>query len=174
MQFTLVIRSSIAYFMCMSELTHVDENNQPGMVDVSDKNTTKREAIAESIVVLGEELINLLDEGDINSKKGPVFQTAIIAGTMAAKKTWDLIPFCHPLPLEKCKLSIDVLDDTSIQIRCTCLTNARTGVEMEALTGASVAALTVYDMCKAVNKGIVIKESKLLSKSGGKSDFQAS
>ena len=157
----------------MSELTHIDENNQPGMVDVSDKSTTKREAVAESIVILGEELMNLLDGGDIESKKGPVFQTAIIAGTMAAKKTWDLIPFCHPLPLEKCKFSIAPIDDTSVRVVCTCLTTARTGVEMETLTGASVAALTIYDMCKAANKGIIIRETKLLTKTGGKSDFKS-
>ena len=156
----------------MDELTHVDANNQPGMVDVSDKSTTKRSATAQSIVVLGETLMGMLGgDGDIKSKKGPVFQTAIIAGTMAAKKTWDLIPFCHPLPLEKCKFSIKPLNETSVVIECTCLTNARTGVEMEALTGANLAALTIYDMCKAVSKAIVIKETKLLVKTGGKSDF---
>lgn len=143
------------------------------MVDVSDKNTTKREAIAEAIVVLGSEVMQLLDGDDIQTKKGPVFQTAIIAGSMAAKKTSDLIPFCHPLPLEKCKFEIKVLDSERVSIRCTCLTNARTGVEMEALTGANVAALTIYDMCKAVSKAITIKDTRLLSKSGGKSDFSA-
>lgn len=155
----------------MDNFTHIDADNQPGMVDVSRKNTTQREAIAESIVELGEELMQQLSANDIQSKKGPVFQTAIIAGTMAAKKTSDLIPFCHPLPLEKCKFKIEPISPTSISIRCTCLTNARTGVEMEALTGASIAALTIYDMCKAVNKAIVISSTKLVSKTGGKSDF---
>jgi cyclic pyranopterin monophosphate synthase len=155
----------------MNNFTHIDAENQPGMVDVSGKSTTQREAVAECIVELGEALIKQLSSNDIQSKKGPVFQTAIIAGTMAAKKTSDLIPFCHPLPLEKCKFKIEPISPTSISIRCTCLTNARTGVEMEALTGASVAALTVYDMCKAVNKAIVISSTKLISKTGGKSDY---
>ena len=112
-----------------------------------------------------------LDSDDISSKKGPVFQTAIIAGTMGAKRTSDLIPFCHPLPLEKCKFKIEPICNSAVRVRCTCLTNARTGVEMEALTGANVAALTIYDMCKAVNKAIIISETKLISKTGGKSDF---
>ena len=155
----------------MQEFTHIDEENQPGMVDVSDKNTTQREAIAECLVELGEELMQKLDSDDIQSKKGPVFQTAIIAGTMAAKKTSDLIPFCHPLPLEKCKFKIAPINKTTVKIRCTCLTNARTGVEMEALTGATVAGLAIYDMCKAVNKAIIISQTKLISKTGGKSDF---
>ena len=155
----------------MQDFTHIDEENQPGMVDVSAKNTSQREAIAECIVELGEELMQKLDSDDISSKKGPVFQTAIIAGTMGAKKTSDLIPFCHPLPLEKCKFKIEPISNAAVKIRCTCLTNARTGVEMEALTGANVAALTIYDMCKAVNKAIVISETKLISKTGGKSDF---
>jgi len=155
----------------MQDFTHIDEENQPGMVDVSAKNTTQREAIAECTIELGGELMSKLDSDDISSKKGPVFQTAIIAGTMGAKKTSDLIPFCHPLPLEKCKFKIEPISATAVRVRCTCLTNARTGVEMEALTGANVAALTIYDMCKAVNKGIIISETKLVSKTGGKSDF---
>ena len=157
----------------MAEFTHIDEENQPGMVDVSDKNTTQREAIAECIVELGKELMQKLVSDDIQSKKGPVFQTAIIAGTMAAKNTSNLIPFCHPLPLEKCKFKIEPINEIAVKIRCTCLTNARTGVEMEALTAASVAGLTIYDMCKAVNKGIIISETKLISKTGGKSDFNS-
>ena len=153
----------------MQDFTHIDEQNQPGMVDVSAKNTSQREAIAECIVELGEELMQKLDSDDISSKKGPVFQTAIIAGTMGAKKTSDLIPFCHPLPLEKCKFKIEPISNTAVRIRCTCLTNARTGVEMEALTGANVAALTIYDMCKAIDKSIVIESVMLLEKKGGKS-----
>ncbi len=155
----------------MSNFTHIDGENQPGMVDVSNKNMTQREAVAECIVELGIELMQKLDSNDISAKKGPVFQTAIIAGTMGAKKTSDLIPFCHPLPLEKCKFKIEPISNTAVRVRCTCLTNARTGVEMEALTGANVAALTIYDMCKAVNKAIIISEIKLISKTGGKSDF---
>ncbi|MFC4994340.1 cyclic pyranopterin monophosphate synthase MoaC [Rubritalea tangerina] len=157
----------------MNEFTHVDSNNQPGMVDVSDKTITKREATAESIVTLGTEILQQLTDGDIQSKKGPIFQTAIIAGTMAAKRTHETIPFCHPLPLEKCKFSITPLNTTQVQIHCTCSTSARTGVEMEALNGASAAALTIYDMCKAVSKAITINNTRLLTKSGGKSDFQA-
>jgi cyclic pyranopterin phosphate synthase len=157
----------------MEEFTHINSENQPGMVDVSDKATTKREATAEARVQLGAQVLQLLQGDDIQSKKGPVFQTAIIAGTMAAKKTSDLIPFCHPLPLEKCKLTIEVVDHENVMVRCTCLTNARTGVEMEALTGANVAALTIYDMCKAVSKSITINDTRLVSKSGGKSDFSA-
>lgn len=155
----------------MEEFTHIDPQNQPGMVDVSHKDTTQRQAVAQCTVELGEELMNKLVSNDIQSKKGPVFQTAIIAGTMAVKRTADLIPFCHPLPLEKCKFKIEPISSTAISIRCTCLTNARTGIEMEALTGATIAALTIYDMCKAVNKAIIISETKLISKTGGKSDF---
>lgn len=157
----------------MNEFTHVDQDNQPGMVDVSQKATTARSATARCVIILGSKIMSLLDSDDIQSKKGPVFQTAIIAGTMAAKKTWDLIPFCHPIPLEKCKFQIKPISSDSVEILCTCLTNARTGIEMEALTGANVAALTVYDMCKAVSKSIVISECKLLNKSGGKNDYTA-
>ena len=157
----------------MSELTHIDANNLPGMVDVSQKNITTREATAQSHVHLGEAIMQLLEGGDIQTKKGPVFQTAIIAGTMAAKRTSEWIPFCHPLPLEKCKIIITPLNATTVEITCTCLTSARTGVEMEALTGASAAALTIYDMCKAASKSIVIDQTKLLKKTGGKSDFQS-
>lgn len=156
----------------MHPFTHVDPENQPGMVDVSNKDTTRREATAESIVTLGKEIMQHMQDGDIESKKGPVFQTAIIAGTMAAKKTSDWIPFCHPLPLEKCKFKIEAINTTQVRVQCTCLTTARTGIEMEALTGASAAALTIYDMCKAVTKSIVIEQTRLLNKTGGKSDFQ--
>lgn len=157
----------------MNKFTHVDQKNQPGMVDVSDKSTTTREASARCIVILGPEILAQLSGDDISSKKGPVFQTAIIAGTMAVKKTSELIPFCHPLPLEKCKFVIQPISEDSIEIVCTCLTHARTGIEMEALTGVTVAALTVYDMCKALSHSIVIGETMLLTKSGGKSDYNA-
>ena len=156
------------------DFTHLDDNNQPTMVNIQDKAVTVREAVAQSIVVLGEEIMKLLVNGDISAKKGPVFQTAIIAGTMALKKTSDLIPFCHPLAVEKCKITVEPLDERSVVVRCTVAVNYKTGVEMEALTGASVAALTIYDMCKALSKDIIIKETKLLSKSGGKSDYSAS
>ena len=157
----------------MSDFTHIDQNNQPGMVDVSPKDITRRTATAQSIIDVGPEVMALLADGDIQSKKGPVFHTAIVAGTMAAKKTSDLIPFCHPLPLDSAKFTINASSDTEITITCTCVTTGKTGIEMEALAGASGAALTIYDMCKAVNKGMVIRETKLLEKTGGKSgDFR--
>jgi cyclic pyranopterin phosphate synthase len=158
----------------MSKLTHIDNNNQPGMVDVSAKESTHRSATAQSIIEVGAEVMALLEDGDIQSKKGPVFHTAIIAGTMAAKKTSELIPFCHPIPLDNAKFTIDPSSDTQITITCTCTTTGRTGIEMEALSGASGAALTIYDMCKAINKGMSILEIRLLKKTGGKSgDYQA-
>jgi len=153
--------------------THLNASTgQPGMVDVGDKLVTKRIAIAQSIVVLGEEIMQYFTGGEIQTKKGPVFQTAIIAGTMAAKKTSDLIPLCHPLPLENCKLDIDINQHNEVVITCTASITSKTGVEMEALTGASIAALTIYDMCKAFSHDIVIKETRLVEKTGGKSDFR--
>jgi len=152
-------------------LSHVDQNNNPGMVDVSKKDVSKRTAVARSIVVLTPEIMALLQDGDIQSKKGPVFQTAIIAGTMAAKKTSDLIPFCHPIGLENCKIKISINAEKEVVIDCEAVVSGKTGVEMEALTGASVAALAIYDMCKAMSHHIIIKETCLLSKKGGKSDF---
>jgi len=152
--------------------THINpDTNYPSMVDVSDKQVTKRIARAQSIVVLGEEIMTHLQGNDIQTKKGPVFQTAIIAGTMAAKKTADLIPLCHPLGLENCKVEISINQQQEVLIQCTATITSKTGVEMEALTGASVAALTIYDMCKAFSHQIVIKETKLLEKTGGKSDY---
>jgi cyclic pyranopterin phosphate synthase len=151
--------------------THINPNtNYPTMVDVSDKQVTKRTARAQSILVLGEDIMKHL-QGNIQTKKGPVFQTAIIAGTMAAKKTADLIPLCHPLALDNCKVDISINEQQEVVIECTATITSKTGVEMEALTGASVAALTIYDMCKAFSHNIVIKETKLLEKTGGKSDY---
>lgn len=152
-------------------LSHIDANNNAAMVDVSDKQIIKRTAVAQSIVVLGDEIMKQLNGNDIQTKKGSVFQTAIIAGTMAAKKTWDLIPLCHPLALENCKINISINKQNEVVIQCTATITSKTGVEMEALTGASVAALTIYDMCKAMSHAIIIKETKLISKTGGKSDF---
>jgi cyclic pyranopterin phosphate synthase len=148
------------------KFTHLEEETgNPSMVDVSTKKVTRRVATAHCTVVLGEEILNSLTESqDIQTKKGPVFQTAIIAGTMAAKKTADLIPLCHPLGLEDCKVTISVANKKEISIACTTTITGKTGVEMEALTGASVAALTVYDMCKAFSHDIVIKEVKLMEK----------
>jgi cyclic pyranopterin phosphate synthase len=156
-----------------STFSHIDDHNQPAMVDVSGKDITRRTAAARCIVVPGEAVMRQLTGGDIHTKKGPVFQTAIIAGTMAAKKTSELIPFCHPIGLDNCKVTIAVIDGQEIVIECTTAVTARTGVEMEALTGASVAALTVYDMCKALSHDIVIRETRLIEKTGGKSDYRS-
>ena len=158
-----------------NSLSHVDpESNQARMVDVSPKTQTLRTATAQAKVKVGEAILGQLAGNDIISKKGPVFQTAIIAGTMAAKRTSDLIPFCHPIGLEDCKLRIYVDQDRLVVIECSVRVSAKTGVEMEALTGASVAALTVYDMCKSMSHEIVILETRLLEKTGGKSDYHAS
>ncbi|NCD71096.1 cyclic pyranopterin monophosphate synthase MoaC [Mucilaginibacter agri] len=155
-----------------NSFTHIDtETNYPTMVDVSNKQMTKRTAIAQSIIVLGEEVIKHLNGNDIQTKKGPVFQTAIIAGTMAAKKTADLIPLCHPLALESVKIDIGINSQQEVVVECIAVITSKTGVEMEALTGASIAALTIYDMCKAFSHDIVIKETKLMQKTGGKSDY---
>ena len=153
-------------------LTHIDSaTGMPSMVDVSNKQVTKRTAIALCLVEVGAEIMKQLQGNDIQTKKGPVFQTAIIAGTMAVKKTADLIPLCHPLAIEDCKIKIEASGSTEIMVICTVIIPGKTGVEMEALTGASVAALTIYDMCKALSHHIIIKETKLLEKTGGKSDF---
>ena len=154
----------------MAELSHVDEKNRPAMVDVGGKAVTVREAHARSVVLLPREVLAALAGDEIQSKKGPVFATAIIAGVMAAKKTHELIPFCHPLGLDNCDISI-ALDGDRALIDCRCKVTHKTGVEMEALTGASVAALTVYDMCKALSHDIVIAETRLMMKTGGKQDF---
>jgi len=157
----------------VSKLSHIDERNRPTMVDVSAKDATDREACARTIVHLPDAVSAAIDGDEIHSKKGPVFATAIIAGVMAAKKTHELIPFCHPLGLEKCDVTIDV-DASDLIILCRCKVHHKTGVEMEALTGASVAALTIYDMCKALSHDIVIGETRLIAKTGGKQDFQYS
>jgi len=141
------------------------------MVDVGEKKITKRSASAQSIVELPDLVINQFKAGEISTPKGPVFSTAIIAATFGAKKTSELIPFCHQLPLEKCKVELRV-EGNCVIINCTVSTHHKTGVEMEALTGASIAALTVYDMCKSISHEIVIKETRLIMKTGGKSDIQ--
>lgn len=153
-------------------LSHLDENNNPLMVDVSAKQVTHRTATARSIVSLPAEVLEHLTNGDLHSKKGPVFQTAIIAGIMAAKKTGELIPLCHPMGLDNCTVHVSLNDQQEVVIDCTASITAKTGVEMEALVGASIAALTVYDMCKAMSHDIVIKETKLIEKTGGKRDFK--
>jgi cyclic pyranopterin monophosphate synthase len=157
----------------MSTLSHVSGDGRPTMVDVGGKAVTARSAVAESRVRLPAQVARALREAGYATAKGPVFQTAIIAGTMAAKRTHELIPFCHPLGLEKCRIEI-APDGDDVVIRCEVGVHHRTGVEMEALTGASVAALTVYDMCKALSHAIVIDGTRLVEKRGGKSDFGVS
>ena len=152
-------------------LTHSDEQGRPKMVDVSDKPVTAREAIAECRVRFPADVARQLRAAKLRSAKGGIVDTAIIAGTMAVKRTHELIPFCHPLPIDGCRLAIDWINDRSLRIECLVRTTHRTGVEMEALTGATVAALTVYDMCKALSHAIVIGPAKLLGKRGGKRDF---
>ncbi|MCU0426835.1 MAG: cyclic pyranopterin monophosphate synthase MoaC [Candidatus Kapabacteria bacterium] len=154
--------------------THLTPEQTPQMVNVAEKTVTKRFARAQAIVEVGEEILQALEKSggkELHTPKGAVFQTAIIAGIMATKKTGELIPLCHPLPLEHCEIDIAVNAKQQIHITCKTLITAKTGVEMEALTGASVAALTVYDMCKALSHNIVIKEITLLEKRGGKRDF---
>jgi cyclic pyranopterin monophosphate synthase len=153
-------------------LSHVDSDNRPTMVDVSDKTATRREARARSIVEFPAAVADRLKDGDIRTAKGPVFATAIVAGVMAAKKTHDLIPFCHPLGLDDCRITIELDERRRAVIDCVCKVTHRTGVEMEALTGASIAALTIYDMCKALSHDITIAETRLMSKTGGKEDFR--
>ena len=153
-------------------LSHIDKKNQPTMVDVGDKAVTQRTAHARAVVRLPEAVRAVIEGGDLQTPKGPVFHTAIIAGTQAAKRTHELIPFCHPLGLEGCRIQIELDADCAL-IDCRARVTHKTGVEMEALTGASVAALTIYDMCKALSHDIVIENVHLVSKTGGKSDYTA-
>ena len=153
-------------------LSHVDAANRPTMVDVGDKAVTTRTATARAVVEFPADVILRSGEA-LRTKKGPVFDTAIIAGVMAAKRTHDLIPFCHPLPLENCKITVEWGTDNEVVIECSVKATHKTGVEMEALTGATIAALTVYDMCKALTHGIVIRDVALVAKTGGKRDYTA-
>lgn len=154
----------------MSKLSHIDERNRPTMVDVSGKAVSQRNAHARSSVRLPAPVLAAIEGDEIVGKKGPVFATAIIAGVMAAKRTHELIPFCHPLGLDKCDISIAIADDRAV-IDCVCQVTHKTGVEMEALTGASIAALTIYDMLKALSHDIVIEDTRLIAKTGGKEDY---
>ena len=153
-------------------LTHVDAAGLPRMVDVGAKAVTARAATAQAIVRFPPDVASALRAGGMRAKKGPVVDTAIIAGTLAAKRTHELIPFCHPLAIERCDLHCEFIGDTDLVIRCTVAISHKTGVEMEALTGATVAALTVYDMCKALSHEIVIADVRLLAKTGGKRDVR--
>jgi cyclic pyranopterin phosphate synthase len=148
------------------DLTHLDEKGQARMVDVSEKDISKREALAQAIVTMLPNTLSMITEG--KHKKGDVLATARIAGIQAAKRTWELIPMCHPLMIAGVKIDIQAISETQLCITVRCKVADRTGIEMEALTAASIAALTIYDMCKAVDKGMIIGDIKLLQKTGGK------
>jgi cyclic pyranopterin monophosphate synthase len=155
-----------------NKLTHLDAANRPTMVDVGAKSATFREAAAQAVVKLPAEVARELARTGHRTKKGPVFDTAIVAGVMAAKKTHEIIPFCHPLPLERCTVDIATRTGGKIEIICSVAVHHKTGVEMEALMGATAAALTIYDMCKALSHDIEIGPVRLLKKTGGKRNFQ--
>lgn len=157
----------------MNKLSHIDQSGNPTMVDVGGKLDTARFAKAQALIFIPSQVMAELKSLDFQTKKGSVFQTAILAGIMGAKKTPDLIPLCHPLSLNQVNVEINYIDE-HIRIICSASLNGKTGVEMEALTGASIAALTVYDMCKAMSHEIIIREIKLIEKTGGKNDFKIS
>jgi cyclic pyranopterin monophosphate synthase len=156
----------------MPDLSHIDNTGKAIMVDVTEKEVTKRTAIASTRIVLPIVIWEEFEKGDIQTKKGSVVQVAVIAGIMAAKKTSDLIPLCHTIGLTDCKIDISKQLENELLITCKVTTESRTGVEMEALVGSSVAALCIYDMCKAMSHDIVILETKLIQKTGGKHDFE--
>jgi cyclic pyranopterin monophosphate synthase len=157
--------------MARSGLTHLDARRRPAMVNVGAKDVTERRAVAEARIRLPRAVAQALRASGHRTRKGPVFDTAILAGVMAAKRTHELIPFCHPLGLDNCQLEIAQPRPTEIRVRCEVSVHHRTGVEMEALTGAAVAALTIYDMCKALSHDIEIASLRLLAKSGGRRNF---
>ncbi|WP_335964909.1 cyclic pyranopterin monophosphate synthase MoaC [Galbibacter sp. PAP.153] len=154
----------------MNKLSHINKHGEATMVDVSGKDKTERIATASGLVVFPQDVFNQLEEAQFSNKKGSIIQTAVIAGIQAVKKTADLIPLCHQLSLSKINIDIQPIENT-LRIICTVKCNERTGVEMEALTGVSVSALTIYDMCKALSHDIKITNIQLEKKSGGKSDF---
>ena len=156
----------------MSDFSHINKKNQPKMVDVSDKKITKRTAIAKATMFLGKDVISHFTNDELITKKGPVFQTAIIAGIQAVKKTSELIPMCHPLLINAVDIDIKITDQEHIEVFCKVAIEGKTGVEMEALTGASLSCLTIYDMCKSISQKMSIKEVQLLEKTGGKSDIR--
>jgi cyclic pyranopterin monophosphate synthase len=159
------------HLMKDKRLSHIDTSGNPHMVDVSLKASTPRTARAQATIKVSKEILEQIKDQELVTKKGSVFQTAILAGVMGAKKTADLIPLCHPLSMENCQVEIQVKNN-KIVIDTLATITGKTGVEMEALTSASVAALTIYDMCKALSHDIVIEEIKLMEKTGGKKDFK--
>ena len=157
----------------MSKLSHIDQQGKSRMVDVGNKAITRRVAVAQVTVSFPAEVYQTLQQSQLTSAKGSITDTANVAGIMAAKRTAELIPMCHPLPIDFCKLQFNQNDkESSLVIQAEVRINHKTGVEMEALTAASVAALTVYDMCKALSHDIHINDLHLLHKTGGKSDFK--
>ena len=156
----------------MSKLSHINNKGNPKMVTISDKRITKRTAIAKATIFLGKELISYFTNDELITKKGPVFQTAIIAGIQGVKKTSELIPMCHPLLINGVDIDISVIDHENIEVFCKVVIEGKTGVEMEALTGVNITCLTIYDMCKSISQKIVIKDIQLLEKTGGKSDIK--
>lgn len=152
--------------------THLNPKGNPKMVNVSDKKITKRTAVAKATMFLGEEIISKFENDDLKTKKGPVFQTAIVAGIQAVKKTSELIPMCHPLLINGVDVDINISDSQHVEVICKVTIEGKTGVEMEALTGVNVTCLTIYDMCKSISQKMVIKEVKLVEKTGGKSDIK--
>ena len=142
------------------------------MVNVSDKKITKRTAVARGTMFLGREVVSHFSNDELMTKKGPVFQTAIIGGIQGVKKTSELIPMCHPLLINGVDIDISIVDEESIEVECKVTIEGKTGVEMEALTGVNIACLTIYDMCKSISQEMVIKEVKLIEKTGGKSDIK--
>ena len=156
----------------MSNFSHLNEKNNPKMVNVSDKKITKRTAIAKATMFLGEEIISHFNNDELITKKGPVFQTAIIAGIQGVKKTSEIIPMCHPLLINGVDIDIHVINSEHIEVLCEVIIEGKTGVEMEALTGVNITCLTIYDMCKSISQDIIIKEVQLVEKTGGKSDIK--
>lgn len=156
----------------MSDFSHINDRNHPKMVNVGDKKITKRKALARATMFLGSEIISCFDNNELSTKKGPVFQTAIIAGIQAVKKASELIPMCHPLLIQGVDVDIEIINSEEIEINCTVEIEGKTGVEMEALTGVNITALTIYDMCKSISQKMIIKEIKLIEKTGGKSDIK--
>jgi cyclic pyranopterin phosphate synthase len=156
----------------MSNFSHLNEKNNPKMVNVSDKKITKRTAIAKATMFLGEEIISHFNNDELITKKGPVFQTAIIAGIQGVKKTSEIIPMCHPLLINGVDINIHVINSEHVEVLCEVIIEGKTGVEMEALTGVNITCLTIYDMCKSISQDIIIKEVKLVEKTGGKSDIK--
>lgn len=152
------------------ELTHINSKGEAVMVNVGDKKITQRTATARGIVEMKEETLQKLMIADL--KKGDGLSTARIAGIMGAKNTSSLIPLCHNIPIESVEIAFEQISNTELEVKAFAKCNYKTGIEMEALTAVSVACLTVYDMCKAIDRGMVIKDIKLLEKSGGKSDYK--